>query len=274
MAKGKWDDGTFPEVGWTYKAPKDLGEYGASICEICEGEKIRYAHLVTHPKFPEGFWAGCECAERLCPQRAAAIRATEGKMRFEAEQERRRSVTVEGAHFLTAPPEALLPKFSPLLKAGWYARFSLLPFPKPSRVQFTANGWTWVLDGGGENTCWLFPVAAYPTDPGTGEAWGGWPTCQFGAVLLRKEDCDAIKKLTNDKPSSYTIRWHKRCKPTGCVIWSEAGAATWRHSETFLRSRAQQFTNPDGRWDLSKVLLTPEQEEETSIDLTGIEQWT
>lgn len=276
MPKGKWDDVTFPQEGWTYAAPKDCGEYGSSICEVCESERIRYAHLVIHPKFADGLWAGLECASRLCPEQAVAVRATDAKMRYESEQEAKRSITVEGQHFLTAPIEGLLPTFSPLLKAGWYARFSILPFPKPRRVRFTsAISGAWFLADDGEHECYLFPVAAYPTDVATGEPLGGWPSCQFAAVMLRKQDCEALKQLTTDKPSSYTVRWHKRYRPTRCVIWSECGAATWKASEGFLRGRARQFTNPDGRWDLTKVLLTPVEPEETSdrTDLSELEQW-
>lgn len=50
----------------------DLAEYatpGEPIpyeqCEMCGNEKIRYAHVMIHPEYPEEIHVGCVCAEKM-----------------------------------------------------------------------------------------------------------------------------------------------------------------------------------------------------------------
>ena len=245
-------------TGWTWLSSKDVGDFGSAVCEVCEAEKLRYIHLITHPSGIE-LWAGRDCAVKLCKSVADAIIAVDDKMRDAAEKKRQNSITIEGQHYLTNPGWFALPKGSPILRAGHRARFSVLPFITGRRVRFnmTSASGAWVLDSNGKHDAGLYPVASYPTNAFTGEPWGGWPPCEFAAVLLRDADRAAISQLTCGKPSSYTITYEERYKPAMTVTWATDGAAQWQTSTRYLANRASQYLDADQRWRLDKVLCAP-----------------
>lgn len=68
----KWNKEGLPHKGWKCLDVIDLAEYaepGDSIpyeqCEMCGNEKIRYAHIMTHPEYPDEIHVGCICAEKM-----------------------------------------------------------------------------------------------------------------------------------------------------------------------------------------------------------------
>lgn len=80
-APGKWGDPTLPKHGWICEEIRDLApddgtpfeDYHA-ICEMCERKRIRYQHVMTHPKWPECICAGVICSGKMENNKAAAKR--------------------------------------------------------------------------------------------------------------------------------------------------------------------------------------------------------
>lgn len=63
-SSGKWLDKTTPKKKWFCYAVRDLGEVAAT-CEMCERERIRYVHTVSHTQYHEELEVGCICAGHL-----------------------------------------------------------------------------------------------------------------------------------------------------------------------------------------------------------------
>ena len=68
----KWSKEGLPHKGWQCLDVIDLAENtetGDSIpyeqCEMCGNEKIRYAHVMIHPEYPDEIHVGCICAEKM-----------------------------------------------------------------------------------------------------------------------------------------------------------------------------------------------------------------
>lgn len=68
----KWSKEGLPHKGWKCIDVIDLAEHvtsGDTIpyeqCEMCGNEKIRYAHVMTHPEYPNEIYVGCVCAEKM-----------------------------------------------------------------------------------------------------------------------------------------------------------------------------------------------------------------
>lgn len=74
---GKWSLPGVPHKGWTCVDDEDLGRPRA-ICEMCEEQKIRYVHYMTHPDFDGTLAVGCICAGHMeeNPQAAKAREKT------------------------------------------------------------------------------------------------------------------------------------------------------------------------------------------------------
>lgn len=54
-----------PMSGWRFRAFEDLGEDHRCRCQACRRQKMRYAHVLEHPDWPEPIRVGCVCAGRL-----------------------------------------------------------------------------------------------------------------------------------------------------------------------------------------------------------------
>lgn len=63
MSNGKWRDPSVPKSGWTCVRVEDLGDL-AEVCQMCEVEPIRFAHLLRHPTHAQ-LLTGCICAGQL-----------------------------------------------------------------------------------------------------------------------------------------------------------------------------------------------------------------
>ena len=68
----RWDQENIPHKGWTEIGMEDLGEnteFGEEImyeeCQMCGNERIRYVHIMTHPKVNREFRVGCICASKM-----------------------------------------------------------------------------------------------------------------------------------------------------------------------------------------------------------------
>lgn len=68
----KWSKKGLPHKGWQCLDVIDLAENtetGDSIpyeqCEMCGNEKIRYAHVMIYPEYPDEIHVGCICAEKM-----------------------------------------------------------------------------------------------------------------------------------------------------------------------------------------------------------------
>jgi len=85
-ATGKWSQAGVPHKGWSCLDIKDVGEPSAT-CEMCETQKIRYVHTMTHPDYPDQLGCGCDCAGRMeenyegAKQREKILRNAAGRKR-------------------------------------------------------------------------------------------------------------------------------------------------------------------------------------------------
>ncbi|MEP7144796.1 MAG: hypothetical protein ABI707_18070 [Ferruginibacter sp.] len=67
-----WNIEGIPHKGWALKAVYDVREGGQSedetayeTCMMCNNERIRYVHVLTHENVPHEFKVGCVCAEKM-----------------------------------------------------------------------------------------------------------------------------------------------------------------------------------------------------------------
>lgn len=68
----RWSLPNIPHKGWTIVSVYDIRDDGQSVdeteyetCMMCNNERIRYVHIVTHPEVEEEFSVGCVCAEKM-----------------------------------------------------------------------------------------------------------------------------------------------------------------------------------------------------------------
>jgi hypothetical protein len=67
-----WNKSDLPHKGWTCLEVFDVRANGETsdkakyeTCEMCGNEKIRFVHIMSHAKHPEGLRVGCQCAEKM-----------------------------------------------------------------------------------------------------------------------------------------------------------------------------------------------------------------
>jgi hypothetical protein len=68
----KWNLPNIPHKGWVLENVIDIREDGKSaaetdykICMMCNNERIRYVHILSHHAVEEKYEVGCVCAEKL-----------------------------------------------------------------------------------------------------------------------------------------------------------------------------------------------------------------
>lgn len=68
----KWNLPNIPHKGWIIQDVIDIREDGQSVeeteyetCMMCNNERIRYVHILTHSEVTEEFKVGCVCAEKM-----------------------------------------------------------------------------------------------------------------------------------------------------------------------------------------------------------------
>src|SRR5690606_20719643 len=65
-SSGKWLDNNTPKRGWSCTGAEDLGKGITVECEMCEREKVRYIHHMSHgDKTPLKLRVGCICAGHM-----------------------------------------------------------------------------------------------------------------------------------------------------------------------------------------------------------------
>lgn len=73
---GKWAQAGVPKKGWTCTGETVL-DGRDETCQMCERERIRFVHHMSHPKFSD-LACGCDCAARMEEDYAAATRRDKG----------------------------------------------------------------------------------------------------------------------------------------------------------------------------------------------------
>lgn len=285
-ATGHWEDPDFPRSGWRYVEHRNLDEFDSAICQVCMVERLRFQHRVIHS---QGFdlWASAGCASALCLADSTVIQQRDEQMRDEAESYAQRRVIVSAASYITGPLYCYRKKGSPLMEAGGTGCVSLLPFPRPITIafhilgsSFLANPWGLCAQTYGDNCSdcaegnkvrrgKLFGVAQYNLDLDKNPT-RKFPTCRFAAVILRREDCQAIKTVTHNKPYDYTLKFIHTFGENERLEWVEIGAATCKRSESYLFCRSLRYME-EGEWNLREVMDLPSPPE-PSVDLTGLEE--
>jgi superfamily I DNA/RNA helicase len=61
---GKWENPDVPHSGWECVDIEDLAAHTLT-CQMCEHEKIRYAHYMRHSNYPNMLVVGCICAGNM-----------------------------------------------------------------------------------------------------------------------------------------------------------------------------------------------------------------
>lgn len=71
-----WKQGGIPHKGWELDAVYDVREDGQPIdeteyetCMMCNNERVRYVHVVSHKEIDGVFKVGCICAEKMTNDR-------------------------------------------------------------------------------------------------------------------------------------------------------------------------------------------------------------
>jgi len=266
---GHWaDDDPMPKSGWSLIDTEDTGEFGSVICKMCCVQRLRYRVKMTHP---DGFelWTGEECAGRMMGDEELSHQVF-AKLVYQAKKLAERSRVIEGWSRVS-PLASCSVTGAPWARLETCAFITLLPTPKPRRVKFHEgiSGELFLCEDGCHlhdlplETAILYAVAHYVTKPDAAregkfqQSPDQFPTCRFGALLLREEDRLAIKELTNDKPASYIMLLdHSKREETR---WIESGPSKVGDSLAFLMKRGSKFVDAEGRWDVTKVLSRPYQ---------------
>lgn len=68
----RWNIPNIPHKGWTIVDVIDIREDGQTkdeadykTCMMCNKERVRYVHIVSHPEVVGDFEVGCICAEKM-----------------------------------------------------------------------------------------------------------------------------------------------------------------------------------------------------------------
>ncbi len=91
---GRWSEPGVPHKGWRCVDFIDLGR-PSETCGMCEGQEIRYVHVMEHADYPESIRAGCVCAENMEADTVAAPGAAKDRERRAKSLEARRWRWVE-----------------------------------------------------------------------------------------------------------------------------------------------------------------------------------
>ncbi len=69
---GRWDKPGVPHKGWVLEGIEDIKadcigdrSFEYEICEMCQHERIRYVHILSHPNYDRVLRVGCDCACRM-----------------------------------------------------------------------------------------------------------------------------------------------------------------------------------------------------------------
>ena len=68
----RWDQAGIPHKGWILEGVEDIKDHfkdGKDVeyetCEMCQNERIRYVHILSHPNYDGLLRVGCDCACRM-----------------------------------------------------------------------------------------------------------------------------------------------------------------------------------------------------------------
>lgn len=68
----RWDQAGIPHKGWILEGVEDIKDHfkdGKDVeyetCEMCQNERIRYVHILSHPNYDGILRVGCDCACRM-----------------------------------------------------------------------------------------------------------------------------------------------------------------------------------------------------------------
>lgn len=65
MTTGLWREKDVPHKGWDHEGVEDLGHGETQTCEMCQVQKIRFVHRVSHDDYDGPLYVGVECAGAL-----------------------------------------------------------------------------------------------------------------------------------------------------------------------------------------------------------------
>lgn len=115
----KWNQPNIPHKGWSLEYVYDIREDGQSAdetdyetCMMCNNERIRFVHVVTHKDVEEDFKVGCVCAEKLTSDYVTS-RRLETALRNKANRriswsKKKWKVSQNGNHYLNVEDRHLL----------------------------------------------------------------------------------------------------------------------------------------------------------------------
>jgi hypothetical protein len=115
----KWNIPNIPHKGWTLEDVYDIREDGQSpddtdyeTCMMCNNERIRFVHVVSHREVSENFKVGCVCAEKMTNDYTTPKRL-ENSLRNKANRrvnwtKKNWKISQNGNHYLTVEDHHLL----------------------------------------------------------------------------------------------------------------------------------------------------------------------
>lgn len=71
LGRGKWSNPDVPKTGWVCVRIEDRGA-ATDVCGMCECQRIRYVHHMSHPDVASKLAVGCVCAGHMEGDLAAA----------------------------------------------------------------------------------------------------------------------------------------------------------------------------------------------------------
>lgn len=73
VIRGKWAQRGVPKKRWTCNDVVDHGN-DMQVCEMCEEQQIRFAHVMSHPEYDGQLHVGCVCAGNMSEDLGGARR--------------------------------------------------------------------------------------------------------------------------------------------------------------------------------------------------------
>jgi len=79
-----WDNSSVPKRNWNWENVEDQGPGEFDTCEMCGNPKVRYIHIMTHPRHDGPVRVGCVCAAAMSDEPPEKYQEREKLLRSKA----------------------------------------------------------------------------------------------------------------------------------------------------------------------------------------------
>jgi hypothetical protein len=148
LGRGKWSNPDVPKTGWDCVRIEDRGA-ALDVCGMCESQRIRYVHHMSHPHSASELAVGCICAGHM----EGDLEAARSRDRWMTQRSRHRSrwllrkwnVSKNGNEWIESDGFRVIvfrkgPAWAGVVNSvdGTYKRFSKSPHPSVEAVKLAA----------------------------------------------------------------------------------------------------------------------------------------